>query len=147
MAPPVVLEMAVQLGAAPEVVWGRLVDWEHLDQWMHEASDFQVTSPNREGVGVRAEATIRIAGITTRDAITVTRWEPPEWLEIRHEGWVKGHGLMHCRPAPDGTYLWWRESLLPPLGWAGWLGLKVMQPVMRRVFQRDLGLLKALLGG
>lgn len=145
MTAPLIIEVATELAAAPEAVWGWLVDWEHLGDWMHEASDFEVVGDQREGVGVKARATIRIAGITTRDTITVSRWEPPEWLEIRHEGWVKGSGLMQCRPSATGTYLWWRETLVPPLGWAGWAGMRMMQPVMRRIFDRDLNLLKGLL--
>lgn len=137
--------MSIELDASPVEVWARLVDWEHLGDWMHEASEFRVTTPEREGVGVEAAARIRIAGITTEDAIRVTRWEPYEWLEIQHLGWVKGSGLMHCRPSATGTYLWWRETLIPPWGLAGWVGLRLLQPVMGQVFRRDLRSLKKLM--
>lgn len=141
---PVMIEMAVEIAAPPEVVWSWLVDWEHLDRWMLEASDFAVIGSQREGVGVVAEATVRIAGISTRDRVHVSRWEPPAWLEIRHGGWVSGSGLMHCRPAPAGTYLWWRETLVPPWGPLGAAGLTALKPVMGWVFRRDLRVLKSL---
>lgn len=137
--------MSIDLPAPPEAVWARLVDWERLGDWMHEASHFRVTTLRREGVGVEAAARIRIAGITTDDSIRVTRWEPPEWLEIQHLGWVKGSGLMHCRPSATGSFLWWRESLIPPLGTVGRLGMTALAPVMGAVFRRDLRLLRALL--
>lgn len=137
--------MSIDLPAPPKAVWARLVDWERLGDWMHEASSFRVTTPHREGVGVEAAARIRIAGITTEDSIRVSRWEPPEWLEIQHLGWVKGSGLMHCRPSATGCFLWWRETLIPPLGKAGWLGMTVLAPVMGAVFRRDLRLLRALI--
>ena len=137
--------MSIDLPAPPEAVWARLVDWERLGDWMHEASNFRVTTAHREGVGVEAAARIRIAGITTEDAIRVTRWEPPEWLEIQHLGWVKGSGLMHCRPSATGSFLWWRETLIPPLGTAGWLGMTALAPVMGAVFRRDLRLLADLI--
>ena len=55
---PVVLEMAETLPGPSDVVWRLITDWEHQDDWMLEASDFVVTSEQREGVGVEAEATI-----------------------------------------------------------------------------------------
>ncbi|HMC08471.1 MAG TPA: SRPBCC family protein [Actinomycetota bacterium] len=141
------IETNVALAAPPEAVWPYLVDWERLGLWMEEASNFRVITSQREGVGVEARATVRIGGITTVDTIRVSRWEPPEWLEIQHMGWVKGSGLMHCRPTVGGSYLWWRERLLPPWGWIGWLGVRVLRPLMRRTFQRDLALLKELVEG
>lgn len=147
MPKPVVIEVAIELAPPPAAVWPRLVDWERLGEWMREASGFEVTSPQREGVGVTARASVRIAGITTSDTVTVTRWEPPEWLEIRHEGWVGGTGLMHLRPRGSGSYLWWRETLLPPWGIVGSVGLRSLQPAMQWVFSRDLRLLKGILDG
>ncbi|HWD08281.1 MAG TPA: SRPBCC family protein [Actinomycetota bacterium] len=144
---PVDIEVATAIRASPEQVWPWLVDWEQLDRWQLEASGFRVLGNQREGVGVRAEATVHIAGITTRDTVVVTRWEPPNWLEIRHRGWVAGSGLMHCRGTGDGCYLWWRERLIPPWGWFGAAGLHSLKPVMTRVFRRDLGVLKRLIEG
>jgi hypothetical protein len=139
------IDVAIEIAARPGEVWAWLVDWEHLDRWMLEASDFKVLGEQREGLGVRAEATVRIAGITTRDTVVVSRWEPPNWLEIRHGGWVAGSGLMHCRASGSGSYLWWRETLVPPWGPLGAAGLTVMKPVMARVFRRDLRVLKELM--
>ena len=147
MAPPVVVEMSIEIAAPPEAVWDRLVDWENLGLWMREAWDFRVTTPQREGVGVVAQAKVRIAGITTLDTVIVSRWEPPEWFQIEHKGWVGGRGLMHARRTAAGTYLWWRETLEPPLGWLGWAGMVLLKPAMAWIFNRDLRLLKALVEG
>jgi uncharacterized protein YndB with AHSA1/START domain len=127
-----------------ETVWPYLVDWERLDQWMREASEFRVTSEAREGVGVEAEATVRIAGISTRDRIRVTRWEPPWILEIAHLGWVTGTGYMELSPAEVGCRLFWREQLVPPWGPVGRLGMRMLRPLMRREFRRDLDELREL---
>lgn len=141
---PVEIEMSVRIDAPPEVVWEYLVDWENLDRWMIEGRGFRVTSEHREGLGVTAEASIRVGGITTTDPVEVTRWEPPETLEISHRGWVAGKGLMECRPAPWGTFLFWKETLYPPLWVPGAIGLRLFKPILRRTFERDLGLLKGL---
>src|SRR5688500_4371844 len=128
----------------PEAVWPYLVDWEHLDLWMREAREFKVIGDQREGVGVEAEATIRIAGITTHDRVRVSRWAPPVLLEITHLGWVKGTGYMELSPTDEGCNMFWREVLYPPWGPLGRLGLRFLTPTMRQTFEHDLRLLKEL---
>jgi hypothetical protein len=112
---------------------------------MTEARGFRVLGDRREGVGVEAEATIRIAGITTTDRVRVSRWEPPAILEIEHLGWVKGAGYMELEPTDRVSHLFWRETLRPPLGILGRIGMRLLSRTMRRTFQRDLGELKRLI--
>ena len=138
------LEMSELLPGPPEVVWELITDWEHQDDWMLEASDFEVISEQRAGIGVRAEATIKIAGIKTRDEVRVVAWEPPKLLSIEHLGWVSGRGVLHLTPVAEGTHIYWREELKPPLGILGALGMTLFAPVMRRIFKRDLRILAAL---
>lgn len=137
----------VDIARPPDVVWPYLVDWERLDRWMREARDFTVTSERREGVGVEAAATVRIAGIRTRDRIRVITWEPPSILEIAHLGWVSGTGYQELSPTEDGTHLFWRESLRPPWGVVGRIGMRILGGLMRRTFQRDVELLRRLVEG
>ncbi len=132
------------LPGPPELVWRLITDWEHQDDWMLEATEFELVGEQREGVGVEAKATIRIAGVTTRDRIRVTAWEPPRLLRIEHLGWVKGTGDLILSPTSEGTYLHWTESLFPPLGVLGHLGLGLLRPYMRRIFARDLRVLESL---
>jgi uncharacterized membrane protein len=142
---PVEITQSITVGRPTEAVWPYLVDWERLDLWMEEISDVRVTTPHREGVGVEAEATVRIAGISTRDRIRVTRWEPPHLLEIAHLGWVRGRGLMELSPEPvTSSRLLWTETLVPPWGPVGALGMRASLPLMRRVFRRDLVRLREL---
>jgi uncharacterized protein YndB with AHSA1/START domain len=144
---PVIVEMSETLPGPQEVVWELLTDWENLGDWMLEASHFVVTSEHRTGVGVEAEATIKIGGISTRDKVQVSAWDPPSFLAIDHLGWVAGRGEMHLTPLPgDRTHLFWREELIPPqsLGGLGAVGLTGFKPLMRRIFERDLKILKGL---
>jgi hypothetical protein len=127
------------------VVWPYLVDWERLDRWMEEIADVRVTSEHREGVGVEAEATVRIGGIATHDRIRVARWEPPYVLEIVHLGWVRGTGTMELSKTGTGSLLFWRESLVPPWGPVGRLGMRLFLPLLLRIFRRDLARLKELI--
>ena len=130
-----------------ETVWPWLVGWEDLPRWMREMRGVRVLGERREGVGVEAVATIRMGGITTVDPIVVTRWEPPALLEIEHRGWVKGVGTMELSPTEDGTRVFWRESLVPPWGILGRLGLRLFRPLLARTFARDLDRLRDLVEG
>lgn len=142
---PTSLEMGQVLPGPPDVVWHLITDWENQGDWMLEASDFVITSPQREGVGVEGEATVKIAGISTRDRIRVTRWEPQRRLGIAHEGWVSGGGELLLTPLDDGsTHIFWREDLYPPLGILGAIGLSIFRPLMKWIFERDLRVLASL---
>jgi carbon monoxide dehydrogenase subunit G len=141
----VVVETAAVVPGPPEVVWELITDWEHQGDWMLEASDFVVLSERRAGAGVEAEATIRVGGITTRDVTRVVAWEPNRQLGIAHEGWVSGRGDIHLTPmGPGRTHVYWREELEPPLGLFGALGLRLLKPLMARIFERDLRVLVSL---
>jgi hypothetical protein len=142
---PVLLELAETVPAEPRVVWELITDWEHQGDWMLEARGFEVLSDAREGVGVEAEATVSIGGITTRDRVRVVAWEPERHLAIEHRGWVSGRGDIYLtRLGPDVTHVFWREHLHPPLGPLGHVGLMAFRPLMRRVFARDLRVLASL---
>ena len=142
---PTVVELAETMPGPPGVVWELITDWEHQGDWMLEASDFVVTSEQREGVGVTAEATIRIGGLTTRDHVEVIGWEPNKRLAIEHGGWVSGRGEIHLTPlGSDRTHVFWVEELEPPLGLLGALGLTAFKPLMTRTFRRDLKVLVGL---
>lgn len=135
---------SVEIDRPPETVWPYLVDWENLDRWMTEGRRFRVLGDRRDGVGVEAEATIRIMGITTTDRVRVTAWQPPSILEVAHLGRVRGSGYMELSPTEEGSLLFWRETLVPPLGLLGGIGLRLLAPVVRRTFARDLRELKRI---
>ncbi|HZJ51185.1 MAG TPA: SRPBCC family protein [Actinomycetota bacterium] len=133
------------LPAPPEVVWKLITDWEHQGDWMLEAKDFKVLTEHREGVGVEAEATVSIGGISTRDRVRVSGWDPPQRLEIEHDGWVSGRGEFKLTPVgKDRTHVFWREELNPPLGALGTVGMNLFRPMMSRLFKRDLRILESL---
>ena len=142
---PVTIQLSQTAAGPPSVVWELITDWEHQDDWMLEARDFKVISEQREGIGVEAEASITIGGITTRDVVRVTGWEPNRRLAIEHRGWVSGHGEIHLTPlGTDRTHIFWQEELYPPVGALGALGLSAFKPVMTRIFRRDLRVLAGL---
>ena len=136
---PVVIDLGAELDGPPDVVWTLLTDWERQGDWMLEASDFEVVTPHREGVGVEALATVRIGGISTRDRIRIDTWEPEAHLGIEHLGWVRGRGDLWLEAMDERrTRIRWREELVPPWGVLGAIGSRAFRPLMARVFRRDL---------
>jgi uncharacterized protein YndB with AHSA1/START domain len=144
VAGPVHLPTSIDIRRPPEAVWPWLVDWEELPRWMREMRAVRVIGTRREGVGVEAVATVRIGFLSTTDPIVVTRWEPPAVLEIEHLGWVRGAGYMELSPTEEGTHLFWRESLVPPWGILGRLGMAAYRRILWRTFARDLERLRDL---
>ena len=133
-----VFVQSVEIRRTPEAIWPYLIEQDHLEGWMEEASEVRIEGGRFRGVGDEAQATIRIAGITTRDRIRVTRWEPPALLEMEHLGWVRGRGYMELGPGEEGTRLFWREELVPPWGAVGRMGMRLVSPAIRRTFLGDL---------
>jgi hypothetical protein len=133
------------LPGSPEVVWELITDWENQGKWQLEARDFVVTSPQREGIGVEATATVSIGGITTHDRVLVTEWQANKRLGIEHKGWVSGRAEMRLTPLEPGTtHLFWSEKLYPPWGILGAIGMSLFKPLMIRTFRRDLDVLARL---
>jgi hypothetical protein len=142
---PVAVDNAIELEGSADLVWRIITDWERQGDWMLEASDIVVVSPHREGLGVEAEATVKIGGIGTRDRIRVDVWEPGNHLGIVHLGWVKGRGdLRLTELGTDRTRLDWREELVGPLGPLGAIGIRVFVPLLARTFRRDAQVLAKL---
>ena len=144
---PILLEMSETVEGPTEVVWELITDWERQPDWMLEMSDVTVVSEHREGIGVEAEATVSLGGITTRDKVRVVGWEPNHRLAIEHHGWVGGRGEIFLTPLDDDrTHIFWREQLNPPVGALGALGMTTLKPLMYRTFKKDLRVLAALVG-
>ncbi|HLW16044.1 MAG TPA: SRPBCC family protein, partial [Actinomycetota bacterium] len=74
---------SVRVNASPERVWEWLSDWDRSAGWIL-GTTVEVVGSQREGVGVRTRAVTRIAGIKLIDEMSVTRWEPPRLIVVRH---------------------------------------------------------------
>lgn len=143
-APPEPLRMLVVVDAPIERVWDVVADVPRQPLWMHEMKELRLLEEGPIGPGARAEATVRIFGISVTDPVVVAAVEPPTRYAIRHEGLFAGSGVITLQPGADGTttIVRWEETLVPPI--LPELGALVQAPILRSIFQADLVRLKRL---
>ncbi len=135
------LEVTQQVAAPRAVVWRTLTTWERQPEWMLDAKDVHVLTPQRTGVGVTIRCPTNLLGVTVQDVMRVTGWEEPSYLEVTHLGKIiTGSGAFVLEEeGPDATKVTWWEEVDPPLGRLGELGASTLVlPVLRRIFGRSL---------
>jgi polyketide cyclase/dehydrase/lipid transport protein len=124
-------------------VWAVVADLDGQPRWMHDMKDVRV-EPGPVGVGTRGIATVRIFGMSTRDPVRVTAFEPPRRFSIEHLGTFTGHGDLTLEPGADGTttIVRWDETLIAPALPHVWA--TIAEPLMTAIFQADLRRLRDL---
>lgn len=143
-APPEPLRMLEVVDAPIDRTWAVVADVPRQVEWMQEMQSIRFLDPGPIQEGTRAEATVRILGISVTDPVTITTVEPPTRYAIRHEGLFTGGGVITLEEGADGTttIVRWEETLVPPL--LPELGARVQAPVLRSIFQADLRNLRRL---
>jgi uncharacterized membrane protein len=143
-ADPEPISSMIVVHAPIERVWAVLADVEGQARWMQEMKAIRVLTPGPVGVGMVAEADVRMFGITVTDPVTITEFEPPHRYAISHDGTFKGRGVITLESGADGTttIVRWEELLIPPV--LPHLGALVMTPALGAVFQADLVRFKEL---
>ncbi|HEY6571063.1 MAG TPA: SRPBCC family protein [Candidatus Limnocylindrales bacterium] len=138
------LEMLAVVDAPIEAVWTVIADVPRQLEWMHDMKSVRIETRGPIGIGTRAEATVRILGIPVTDPVEIVEFDPPSRYAIRHLGLFAGDGLFTLEPGADGTttVVRWTERLEPPV--LPNLGAVVQAPILRAIFQADLGRMKRL---
>jgi uncharacterized protein YndB with AHSA1/START domain len=137
----------VVVDAPIEAVWRELADIEGQPRWMHDMKAVRVLGRGPVGVGTRAEADVRIFGMAVVDPISITAFDPPRRLAIRHEGRFGGEGVIELEPGADGrtTTVRWDETIVPP--YLPLVSSAILRPILEGVFQADLDRLRVLVEG
>ncbi|HKJ55971.1 MAG TPA: SRPBCC family protein [Nitriliruptoraceae bacterium] len=134
------LDVDTTIAAPIEDVWSVLVEWEAQRDWMLDAKEVVVVTPERSGHGVTIHVPTSLLGLPVLDVMRVTGWDPPHRLEATHLGRViKGVGAFEMTPvADDVTHLLWWEEIDAPLGAVGEFGAGLALPVIRAIFTKSL---------
>lgn len=130
------VEAEAILPATPERAWSALTDWERQPEWMRDADSVRVLTPSREGVGVRIAVKTRVLGMPLlTEILEVVEWRPPDYLAVRHTGFVRGTGAWRFERDDAGTRYLWIEDLSLPVPVIGEVALLVYRPFMRRLMR------------
>ncbi|MEV4099388.1 SRPBCC family protein [Nonomuraea sp. NPDC049649] len=127
-----------RVAAPPEQVFALVTDWPRHREWMVLTSARQV--------GDRVEAFTGVGPLRFLDVMTISRWEPPHVVEMRHVGrLVRGDGVIRVQPYEGGSRVIWAERLHPPLGPVGRLLWPLARPVVNALARLSLHRLARLL--
>jgi len=125
-------------------VWAAIEHIETHTRWMQDAVSIEFESARHEGVGTAFACLTRVGPLSTTDHFVVTGWAPPTLMAIEHRGAVTGDAEFRLRDVGGRTEFTWEEHLRFPWWLAGPVGEQVGRPVLRRLWQGNVGRLKAL---
>jgi carbon monoxide dehydrogenase subunit G len=142
------IRVAVEIDAPPADVWSAIEPIQRHVEWMADAVAIRFTGASTHGVETAFECDTKVGPITLTDVMTITEWEPPRSMGVRHSGVVSGTGIFGLEPIDLGrrTRFIWTEDLDFPWFLGGRVGAIVGgRAVMRRIWARNLSALKTLL--
>jgi uncharacterized protein YndB with AHSA1/START domain len=142
------IRVSVEIARPPADVWSVVEPIEHHVDWMADAIEIRFTGALTRGVGTTFECDTRVGPIKLTDVMTITEWEPPRSMGVRHAGVVSGTGIFVLEPIDLGrrTRFIWTEDLDIPWFLGGRLGAVAGgRAVMRRIWAGNLARLKSLL--
>ncbi len=141
------VRVSVDIDAPPRQVWDAIRDVTGHVTWMADARAITLTSRRRQGVGTTFDCATRIGPLALTDRVEITEWRPRRAMGVRHAGVVTGRGRFTLRPVRRAgrtvTRFGWQERLRFPWWMGGPLGALVGGRVLKRVWKRNLSVLKA----
>jgi carbon monoxide dehydrogenase subunit G len=140
------IRVSTVINASPEQVWAEVRDIERHVDWMADAAAITFTTPQTSGVGTTFDCLTKVGPISLTDRMSITEWREGRSMGVRHEGLVTGVGAFTlARIRRDRTRFTWEEHLTFPWWMGGAVGGAVGGVVMRRIWKRNLRVLKALI--
>lgn len=153
------IRVSTLIDADPRTVWADVSDLSSHVEWMHDARSIEFVSDRVQGVGATFDCLTRIGPFRLTDRMEITRWVPERAMGVRHVGLVTGTGQFTLRPVHSRrgrfgrggrprrpevrTRFTWSERLRFPWWMGGPVGAWVARPVLRRIWRRNLALLRA----
>ena len=137
------IKVSVELDAPIEAVWADIADLASHVEWMTDAESIEFQSTQKSGQGTVMNVLTKIGPLTTMDVLTLTEWEPPYRMGVKHSGVVTGSGAFTLTDLGDNrTRFTWAEELEMPWYFGGRLGQPISGSVMRGIWRRNLRRLK-----
>lgn len=137
------IRVETSIPVPPETIWADVADIGSHVEWMHDAESISFNSSTTSGVGTTFDCATRVGPVRLTDTMTITEWEPGAVMGVRHVGIVTGEGRFTLTPEAGGTRFAWTERLAFPWWMGGPVGAWLAAPVLRRIWRRNLKLLRA----
>ena len=139
------IRVSVVIKASPAEVWEEVRHIERHVDWMADAEEIIFTTPAREGVGTRFDCKTKVGPIRLTDKMEITEWRAGRTMGVAHTGLVTGTGQFTlARIRRDRTRFSWEEQLTFPWWMGGPVGGFFGGFVMRRIWRKNLTVLKVL---
>ena len=136
------LTSSVLVARPPAAVWDYLVDWRRQSEWI-ALTDVVPIDDDAHRVGGRLSARTGFGRLGFTDPMTITAWDPPYRLGLRHTGRVvRGEATALVEPAGTSTRIGWEELIDVPGGAVGALAWRAVRPVSQRVLDWTLDRLR-----
>jgi hypothetical protein len=139
------MRVSTVIDAPPAVVWEEV---RHIDRhvdWMADAERITFTSRRRSGVGTTFDCLTKVGLVRLTDRMEITEWRDGKVIGVQHVGIVTGTGRFTVTKARGGrTRFTWDERLRFPWWLGGPVGAVAGGRVLRRIWKRNLRVLKAL---
>jgi carbon monoxide dehydrogenase subunit G len=132
------LSSRVRVAGPPAEVWAYLSDWARQGEWIPLTSVEPLDGDGRRA-GARIRARTGVGRLSFLDPMTVTGWQPPHRIEVRHDGrLVCGEARVSVETSGNATEVTWTEVLLVPGGRAGLAAWRLGRPVFQRLLSWSL---------
>lgn len=126
------------MAIAHDRVWAAISDLGSHEVWMRDAESVVFVDDQRRGKGTRMEVMTVVGPFRTLDRMEVTGWEEGRFVEVTHQGMVKGRGTLTAEPAADGSVVTWEEELTFPWWLGGPVTAWLARPVLTAVWRGNL---------
>ncbi len=137
------LTYKIDIDADKKTVFTYLSDWDKQSEWILFTTVRKVSiGPNNDGTLLLAET--KVGPLKVVDTMLVSEWSPYEKIVVTHTGRiVLGKGIFEIKENSDHrcTFIW-KEVTPIPFGYLGRIGLVIVKPLLKLVFNMSLRKLK-----
>lgn len=140
------IRVSTIIDASPNDVWDEVRQLDRHVIWMADAHEIDFADDRRSGVGTSFVCHTRVGPIRLKDRMVVTSWRERREIGVSHRGVVTGIGRFTItRLGSERTRFTWAEHLSYPWWLGGAVGGFFGGIVMRRIWRRNLKVLKGLI--
>ena len=133
------VRVSVDIPAPRDQVWEEVSEIASHIEWMADAERIDFLTDQRSGPGTEIAVATRVGPFRTSDFMTFTEWQPPATMAVEHRGLFTGFGRFSLDPIDaETTRFTWEEVIRFPWYAGGSLAAAIAQPILRRIWRRNL---------